>query len=485
MKNWIIVLVLGFIFACGSTQKNAQEKLEAGEYQSAMELFERVVGSDPNNAEAKEGLKRARAGVLGERLIGVRKARDAGNADAALDQLLTVVELEKSWNQFPSAAARFTQEEETQFAWKPFQAKLNRLIQSKQPLVAELNWKRFAPVFSGSKNTAAYQAFGPQIARAGREHCSALLREASAEEPYYANFVGRYCRYWKADVKKVANLDRARLSGLVSGIEWKGKLENLPAEYAGILRADLEAALKQSAWYDPNGTRKISLELQGNYNFTHSKNLVSRVREYQVKESYQAVEPVEKTRQVPVESISYQTDPATGLTKPVKTTTMKTEKYTVNETVTKMRQVPRQFPYSALFHQQAIQMNSAVLAQIGSQSFTITEANQATAEGDEQNLKNDEVGLTPMKPNLIDTAGWVRGESAKVKNQFVTKLREEWIAQNCNASENAKSVSDVGERALKCRREPTAGNLPLVESWYSNTFGLSQNDVESLLADRK
>ncbi len=479
------VSLLFSLAGCGSMEKNAQEKLENGEFQSSLEIYDKILNRDPNNGEALEGRKRARAGVLGEMLIGVRKARDSGNTNVALDNLLAVSNQERTWNQFPSAAAKFTQEEETGFAWKPFHARITSELAAKQPLLADFHWKRFGPIFTGSKNAGGYAALGPQIARSGKDHCSALSREASTDEPYYSSFVTRYCRYWKVDGKRVAGLDRARTSGLISGLSVKGSPEGMPREYVGILTGDFEDALKQSAWYDPSGAKKIDLQMSGGYNFNHVKNLVSRVHEYQADESYQTIEAVTKTRQVPVQLEKYETDAKTGLVKKVAYTEMRAENYTENENVTKHRNVARQFPYSALFHQQQIELNSAVIAQVGNQSFTLTESAKAAAEGDEQNIKNDEIGLKPMKPTLLDPGSWVKGESSKLKAQFAAKLKDEWIAQNCSTSSSAGAISELGDRALKCKREPSAANLPFVESWYTKTFGLGQGDVEVLLAERK
>jgi alkyl sulfatase BDS1-like metallo-beta-lactamase superfamily hydrolase len=61
--------------ACTSMSKRAKESLEAGDHEKAAELYEKVVARDPGDKEAVSGLKQARAGVIEQRLLFVRKAR--------------------------------------------------------------------------------------------------------------------------------------------------------------------------------------------------------------------------------------------------------------------------------------------------------------------------------------------------------------------------------------------------------------------------
>ncbi len=478
------LLVVG-LFGCSSAEKNAQEKLENGEFQSAMEIYDRILKHDPGNLEAQEGQKRARGGVLGDRLIGVRKARASGNADAALDQLLEVRGFETAWNVFPPAAAKFTQDEETAYAWKPFSERIAGVLRAKQPLRAELLWQRYSTVFAGAKPAAANAALGPEIARAGKSHCGDLASKVSTHEPYYAGFVGRYCRHWKASAAPRAGADSGKTRELISGIDWSGSLQGLSSDHLAIVREALTDGLRSSAWYDPSGGRKLAVALNGNYSFSHAKNLVTRVKDYSVNEDYSEMELVTKTRDVPYIDHSRVVDPLTGAAKSIDVTRVRTESYSESTPVMHKRSVTRQFPYSALFHQQSIELNGDLHAELGGQDITANESNKSAAEGDEQNLRNDAVGLAPMNPALIDPTTWMKGESAKWRNTFGERLRTEWIAQICRTPEGHASAAALAEAVLKCRREPSAGSLPFVADWYTQSFGLASADVERLLPEGK
>jgi hypothetical protein len=485
MQNLFVALLVFGLLGCSSAEKNAQEKLENGEFQSAMEIYDRILKHDPSNLEAQEGQKRARGGVLGDKLIGVRKARASGNADAALDQLLEVRNLENAWNVFPPAAAKFTQDEETGFAWRPFSERIEVILRAKQPLRAELLWQRYSPVFAGAKPAAANAALGPEIARAGKSHCGDLVSKVSSREPNYAGFVGRYCRHWKATAAPRAGSDSGKARELISGIDWSGTLQGLSPDHLAIVRESLTDGLRSSAWYDPSGGRKLTVTLNGNYSFSHAKNLVTRVKDYAVNEDYSAMELVTKTREVPYVDHSTVVDPLTGARKSIDINRMRTESYSENTPVMHTRSVTRQFPYSALFHQQTIDFNGDLHTQLGGQDVAANESNKSAAEGDEQNLRNDAVGLAPMSPSLIDPTVWVKGESTKWRNTFGEKLRTEWISQICRTPGGSAKASDVAEAVLKCRREPSAGSLPFVADWYTQSFGLASADVERLLPEGK
>lgn len=487
MRNLYSVLIaisLAAVFSsCGSAQKNATEKLENGEFASALEIFDRILKRDPGNLEAQEGQKRARGGVLADKLIGVRKARDSGSTDAALDQLLEVNTLEAAWNTFPPAAARFTQDEETAFAWKPYAARIDGVINAKQPLRAEQTWKRYAPVFTGPKHASGQASLGATIGRAGRSHCSELANATSPRDPYFTGFVARYCRYWKATAVPRAPVAGARTKDLYSGVRWEGNV-SIPAEYQPIIRTELEDAFRKSAWFDPAGGRKLAAILSGTYFFSHTKNLVTRVKEYDERETYTETENVMKTRDVPYSATETYLDPVDSTTKTRSVTRMKSESYWETQPVSRTRYVKKQFPYSALFHQQNIEMTGSLATKIGSQDLTVNTAEKSTAEGDEQTLSNAHVGLEPSRPRLIEPAGWVKGTAGKWGEAFTEKLRSEWISQICRAPESRASASEVAETVLRCRREPAAGSLPYVNDWYVKSFGLPQADVEKLLPEK-
>jgi hypothetical protein len=476
---WVSAALLGVLLSgCGSLEKDAREKLENGEYEAAMGMYEKILSRDANDADAQEGLKRARGGVLADRLIDVRRARDSGRADQALEILLEVNTREKQWNVYPPAAARFTQEEETGFAWKPFRARIDSLLSGKLPLAADWTWIRYSPVFAGSKHAQDLEALRPSIQRAGRETCATWSRETSREVPFYGDFVSKYCRYWKTSAKVAPN-GRARAAQLVSGLDFKAAGDGIPGDLVAIFRKDFEDALKSSAWYDPEGARRISVAFSGTYHFTHVKNLVTRVKQYEVSEPYTEMESVTKTRLVPRTVTSTQTD-ANGVSHPVTTVENVSESYTESVPVTHYRSVSRQFPYSALFHQQTIDISESVSAKIGDQGFTLADSNRAVAEGDEQSITNEEAGLRPMQPALLNPPAWVGGESAKLKSQFAKKLTEEWLAQAC-ANPGKTSEAKLADRIMKCRRDPAGAASGFVNDWYAKTFGIAQADAEALL----
>jgi hypothetical protein len=166
-------------------------------------------------------------------------------------------------------------------------------------------------------------------------------------------------------------------------------------------------------------------------------------------------------------------------------TRMRSESYTETQPVVRYRTVARDFPYSALFHEQSIDWSGALTAPLGNQTLTVNTAKRDTAQGDEQGLTNAHVGLAPMHPILIDPLTWTGAASQDWSRDFAGQLRKEWIEQVCRTPDAHASAGDVANSVLKCRREPSAGMLPYVADWYTRSFGMSADDVERMLPEGK
>ncbi len=482
-QTFVAFLLVALLTACGSTEKNAREKLEEGDYDAAVTLYERVVKNDPNNAEAVANLKRAREGSIGNRLIDVRKSRMAGNGDQGLDQLLSVFEREKTWNVFPGGGAKYTQEEEVGYAWKTYQAKIQSAVSAKQPLQAETIWRRYAPVFSEAKYSKGVQSLHGSVLAAGKTQCSQLAREAKNNYPYYANFVSRFCRHFKAGVRVSAD-ESSRLNELYSGVDYEGSISGLPSEYFGFMRSAWDDALKSSPWYDPKGKKHIKVRVDGQYHFDHQKTLVTRVHEYKENEKYDEIENVAKTRQVPYQATRWETDPKDGILKQKTVTEVRTETYNEPVKVTKTREVAKNFPYSALYHQINVDLSRSFEAKLGDRSFSISNKLQGQAQGDEQNLKRDDIGLMPSKAPLLDPAEWVKKDATSVTEEVRSSLAREWQLTNCAQGDGGTSPAAVGNYALRCGRDPANANAAVVNEWYKNAVGLSASETEALLAEK-
>lgn len=469
--------------SCGSLEKSAQEKLENGDFDAALSLYERAAKNDPNNPEVQEGLKRARQGYIGNKLIEVRRYRSSGNSDQALETLKTVMDLESGWKTGPAAAAKYTQDEETGYAWKPFQEKIYGAIQSKQPLAAEYSLRRYSPVFSDAKYAKGVRAMNSDVVTSGKTQCSKLAKDADDELPYYAGFVARFCRHFKSQTRVAVN-EAARLGELYSGVEWEGSIAGMPSDYTGYFKTSWEEALKSSPWYDAKGKRRVKVKAGGNFSYDHQKVLVSRVHSYQEDEKYDTVENIVKTRQVPVTSVQWEKDPTDGLMKPKNVTSMKNESYEEPTKVTKSRKVDKQYPYNALFHTHAIAISQSFDAMLGDKSLSFTDSDHTKIEGDEQTIKRDEIGLKPMAAPDFNPNTWVKGQSEKAQKSLASLFARQWVDVNCASSAKGTSLAENGNYVLRCARDPGNVNSGIVNEWYKTAVGLASTDAEALFAQK-
>src|SRR5687768_2474404 len=108
----ILLVLLLVLAACSTARKRARELLEQGHYEQAVKSYETLLASNPGDAEVAAGLTQAKHGVLGQKLIEVRKLRQSGSPGAALELLLQTLELQARWKLAPPGAAAFTQDEE-------------------------------------------------------------------------------------------------------------------------------------------------------------------------------------------------------------------------------------------------------------------------------------------------------------------------------------------------------------------------------------
>lgn len=478
--SWIAVVTIAvLVSSCASMKERANEKILAGNFDEAAALFERAVQQDPNDAEAVEGLKRARAGILGKRLIEVRQARTAGNQAQALDQLLAIVDTENRWKQSPAAEARFTQEEEIELGFAYFKQDISSLLQQKKPLLASYRYRRYQPVFSAEKTAKHYTALETQIERSGKESCNELWKEAGAEAPYYTGFLSSYCQFWKIDKKMPAKIEQARVADLFSTLELSGSVQQLPAELQAVLRQELQEAFESSPWHHPRGPGQLKMQLAGNYSFSHAKNLVSVIHYYDASEPYEDFENVTKTRDIPYTVMESVIDPVTKQLRTVQVTKYRKETYQEKEKVVRHRMVKKAHPYSALRHQQSIELSVAANGQVGSRSIAMTYLNKANAQGDEHELSVPDIGLNPSRPQLLNPAAWVKSESPKLQAELSRKLSEAWISRFCTPG--AGTRAELGELVQKCRRDKKAGAPAFINDWYQQNFGLTAGDAERLL----
>ena len=445
---------------CSSLEKEAREKLELGDYDAALPLYERLVKKEDANSEYLDGLKRSREGFVGVRLIEIRRSRVSGNLDLALNQLKSVLALQNEWKLSPVGAARFTQDEETQYAWPAFQDRVQGAIRSGHPLLAEYEWRQFQPLFTDPKYLNGLDSLGREVVALGKLECSRLGNKAKMDQPYYAAFVARFCRHYKSSKRIFVN-EPLILKDLFSEIKISGNVNLFDENDRGFLASAWQGAFQKSPWYAPKASNAVSTNWSGAIDFLHTTEPVWRVQDYSVEVPYTAVEYVTKTR---------------------KNKAGEDESYTEGVEVTRYKSEHREYSYRALFHRQKIQMRLGAEVSIGARKFTLSDQRQYSVEGDEVSESRPDIGLHAHRPLIFEKSEWIRYELASYEEKILNAMKQEWVSAYC--SDLGEISRDEGNRVHRCARDSLGLQVAGVQSWYRNVLGVNPSDAESLIAGK-
>ena len=474
LKIELITFLLLFTAACASTKKKAQENLEAGSFDSAVQLFEEVLQKDPNDVEAQTGLRQARDGSIDKTLIEVRMSRLASNPQNATDLLMSVLEKEHNWHFSPRANVAFTQNEETQMAAEYIQSKVQTSIQSNRPFQAEHFLVKYRRIFQAPPEKAHYQQLFKGVVDSGKKTCESFQRIHGKSTPYFADFLNRLCSHYEASCKTCFTWSQGKLHELYGMPDVSSTIVDLPQEFVPLMQNNFQSTFRETPWYDAKGVNKTSFLLTGIYKFSHQKNLVNLIQNYTAEEPFQTVEMVS----VPKEVSTQTWNPSTG----TYTTTTHTEYRSEPQTVTRYRTVDKTFPYSALKHQLNFDFSVNADTHLAGQSFHSSFQENFAQEGYEHNLDVPEVGLKPSVPQLTNAADWIKSESGKLNRQLKDKLQTEWISDFCKTDSSTSNADIWADRVQKCVRASTAQNSKFVQEWYENQLGVNFQTAEELLS---
>jgi len=481
----LLAFTLLFLTACANLKKRAQEQESAGNYDEAANLYERALKSNPKDPELATGLKSARDGVLSKRLIAVRQARLAGNQEQALNLLLETVQKEQAWGHPPRAAVAFTQNEETSFAFPFVNSKVKSAIDAKFPLQAEYWHRRYSAVFQSQEIQAKYTGLELAIAKSGKESCKHFLSLQKPQHPYFGDFAKSYCAHWGEPGKDLSRENEQKLSELYQSVAISGAVSNLPAEQQLSLQNELQSALEASPWFDVHGKKKVQITLQGNYTILHQKDLVNQVHQYPAQEPYEDFETVTRSRSVPYQASESRLDPATGKLTSVMVTKYRDESYTEQQKVVRYRSVTRHYPYNAIKHTQHLELAMALNAGIGPKGFATDLSDKADREGYQHDLNVVEVGLRPVRPDLVDPVQWIKGDFQKLRAQFLEKSTAEWVSLYCTPDAGSADLASSGDRIHKCTRAKLATAPSFIGEWYEKNLGVNVQVAQELLALQK
>ena len=488
MHNPTIVAVLSLVFlatACTSTQKRAEENLQAGNFEAALPLYERLHKSKPSDPAIAAGLETARDGVVSKRLISVRTTRMAGNQEQALNLLLETVQAEIQWGYGPKAKVAFTQSEEAGFALPYFEQRVKLALSEKHPLQAEVFHQRYQSVFQGGETVTRYAAAGARIKSAGKERCKEFGAKVTGAQPYYSEFVYRFCAHSGAEAPRdPARIAKSRSADLYKSVELSGEVAGLPSELVPSLQEAIRLGFEASPWFDGEGQKVAAVKITGKYTLDHQKDFVKEVQNYTVSEPYQELAKVTKIRKVDYTVTEMVRDPRTGASIQQPITRQRDEAYETQEIVTRNRDVAKVYQYNALRHRQKIELQVSGEGELGPRRTSFDLHEMASREGMEHDLDVPEAKLKPSRPNLIEPHGWTRENFGHVRSQISERASTLWASLYCSAGDAGTDLASTGNQVHRCLRAKPAGVPPYVNEWYVQNLGVPYAEADRLLSTR-
>jgi hypothetical protein len=461
----VLLPLLGILLAsCSSAQKRAKEMMEQGLFEEAAQSYEKLAAENPGDAEIAAGLVQSRQGLLGQRLIEVRKLRQSGSPGPALDLLLATIAQEAQWKTTPPGAAAFTQEEERSLALPYAREQVRESLKAGFPLKAEHFALRIRPALDDGQTQAPYQALRAEIRGQGRARCDAFQKEKLEGRPHYARFVASFCRYWGVRSREIpADRERA-LAALYGEASFTSD-----GVYAGFISESFENAFGRTAWFDSAGKRKLEATVRFAPFQSHLTSPQPLTHVYTERVPYTDYVDERRTRYVT------EKDAVTG--RPVE----RPVTYLERVPVTRYRDEHRTLNFSGIQHTQTLKAELSSQFEIAGHAIRLLVSQASETTGIEHHENQPGIGLTPATPNLPDADKWFREQIQRAARDLEAQAVAAWVSQHCREPEDA-SLGGSGDSVARCLRQPTPIPAPAAEAWYQRNLGLSVEDAGSVLS---
>lgn len=453
--------------------------MEAGAHLEAARTYEEILKKDPQDPEAKLGLTEARSRLIDSRLIDIRRARTSGNPEQGLDHLMALLNDQAKWGLNAHAAATLTQEEETEFGANLVAKKVTSANQANHPLRASSLLLRYRPLFQ-DKRASRHDALNAETERVGQKHCKKLQAMDLKKAPYFAEFVIKYCAYFKEESAQLADRIGHRAADLVNDVTVTVKIKDLPNESTPKFTENFRDALKRTAWYDAEGKQTIALTVDGTLEFSRQQVPVNLVHQYKEDEPYVEVIDVQKIRQVPYETTESRINPTTRAIEVVPVTKYRQETYIEKQSVTRTREVLKTYPYGAWKHMQHLKLALTGASTVAGRAVNFSLTEELNQNSFQHDLDLPAIGLKPAKLTLTDEGAWIDEQAKRASGLFEGKLAELWKDLYCSGSEKLSLVAS-GEQVHRCLREQSGDAPEFAQGWYQKQLDMDMKEAMSLI----
>ena len=437
MKKLLALILLIFVNTSCTTQfKKAQNLMADRNFDEALTIMEELVAKDPKDSDYQVGLKQAREGVIDQTLIRVRMARLANNNQESLELLRKTVERENAWQLFPTGAVAFTQNEESNEAYKTLRTEVYSLNQRQRHLRVLYLIERYKILFPESRRKTFDLAFNDAKTHA-KKFCLEKSRTTSEKTYFYNQLISKWCSYasQKASIAKAVSSLYEDLT-VVTKDQFHA---TLPAALIQSLDKNLNEQFIKTGWYDKNSKNDLGLTTTGTYQFNESQYKEYRTHQYTVPTT---------------------TKLADGSTK------------TVNES--------RSYPYYANVVSQEV---NAGLNMVASDERIPRYQNtfRQTARESSHDYSNSSIGLRPERSGeRYSGAQWLDIVSKKYATELQSHLRSSFEGVFCSPLSDATPRIELINQSLICLRQMSKNPPEVISRVFENEYQMTSVEMETL-----
>lgn len=493
------------LLACTTTRGRADAALERGDYRGAIDLYAKIVARDPSDAEARALLTRAERGLLDQVLGRVDAARRASKTSEALRAGLEALQTKDGVHGEAVDAprqARFVAL--VDWAGGAIRASIEGETAYGRALAARARRASFASWLARPELTKLGPALDAAIAKAGAKTCTHAAVTAG-EQPFTLELVAAYCK----EVGGQMPPWRARPL-LVGGVVLEGTIRGTPADEQAALARAVSEAVERSVWFSPTSSPRAVATLEGSVSSVFTRQPTELTRSWAERVPYQAIEAYTEPVEVPYMDVETYTEkipytayedrlepcapPRKGLcneshpvmryrdeTRQRKVKRFRTEYQERTREVTRYRDEPRVFRYTAQKHEGRYRATFEVRVDLDASLRPV--ATHAAAEDSQIAYEHDAefapAGVHPERGTLPSAASWRRAQRERLRTDLLRALDAGWVEAFCS-----ESVATI-EEASRCARARPSPPPAAVRARITELFGDSPDLVLALPRPRE
>lgn len=467
--HYTCILLTALLLSCTTKLGQANKLLEAGLHQEAAEAFENILKSDPNNADAKIGLAKARSEVWRKELVSIRLLRMSGDARGALERLEALLERIKIWDvsKFQSGEL-VSAEEEVRNGRRLLTSMIQQKISEKRPIVASFYWNEFDAIREAKQFGAYSVELLDDIRKEGFQLCGKLKPWLSSTSFSFNTVAKTVCASYggSPDTSTLDHQKDFRFSRLiVSGkIDFKN-FDGNPQTQVELLRDAIENKMQHVGLYASDSPHTLNIGLSGDYVREYQTRNIIKSHSYMLKVPYQDFEKYEEKEFVKV----MRNGREESVERPVKK----------QRPVTRFREEPRTHNYPAVQHREKFRWNASLNAKSAEEtSLSFAQEKENSFVTHNQNLPH--MGLKPAEAKFFDATGWLSENYKRFAEQYVEKLTLQMSDRFCQAAKGQETSHEAAENFSRCA-ELNPKNVA-ASAWFSSTFGVTRAELLKILS---